>query len=85
MAGEREKRRERRYDYFSSVEFTLAEADEQVLEGVAVNISASGLCLCAFKPIMKGQEIMIKNLLPIPHLRMTVQWTKGFMTGLWAK
>lgn len=36
------------------------------------------MCIYTFKPLKRGQDIVFKSDLPVPHHRATVKWVKQF-------
>jgi hypothetical protein len=62
-----DQRRQERFDISCPIEYVVDSFQSAMFcEGVAVNISNSGLCLLTSHPLAEGQEIAIKNIFPIP-------------------
>ncbi len=84
----KEKRKDRRSIFPSTIEYTLDPASgEESFKGVTVNISNSGLCFYATSPMGEGQEILIRSNLPVIYRKATVRWIKqlneeAYKTGL---
>jgi hypothetical protein len=72
-----ELRRHRRNNYLGTVHYCLnSHSDGQVLIGSGIDVSDSGMSMFSSYPLKKGQEIVIKNRIPVPHQTATVKWVK---------
>ncbi|OGW37682.1 MAG: hypothetical protein A2010_03535 [Nitrospirae bacterium GWD2_57_9] len=72
-----EKRVAERYAYPARIEYLLeAGPSGELQNGVAINISQSGLALYAFSPLAEGQEIVITSALPVDHRRAKIRWVR---------
>lgn len=74
-----EKRRDRRLDFHSTIEFILLDPrtnDEAVRKAVTVNLSATGLGVDMLDPLTAGQKIIIKTGLPVDHQPATICWIR---------
>jgi hypothetical protein len=70
-----DQRREERYGFPYTIEYVLnPSATDEIFEGVAINISKSGLCLYTHNILREGQEITIKSIMPITSQNATVKW-----------
>jgi hypothetical protein len=74
-------RREKRRTYDSPVEFVYKDNVDEIVKGLVINISDSGLCINSSIPLKKGQEILIRSSLPSRHKAFIVQWTNATITG----
>ena len=87
---ERDDRRRKgeRYDFPATIEYVLDQPNaSEVLKGVVINISASGLAAYVFSPLPEGQKIIITSALPLDTRTATVLWIEKkdesfFLTGL---
>ncbi|MDQ7786370.1 MAG: PilZ domain-containing protein [Thermodesulfovibrionales bacterium] len=62
-----DQRKQERFDISCPIEYVVDSFQSDVLcEGIAVNISNSGLCLLTSHSFTEGQEIAIKSIFPIP-------------------
>jgi len=77
-----ENRHEIRHTCDFPVEFVLNDAADKIVKGIILNRSDSGLCINSSIPLAKGQKIIIKGSIPMPHQAFTVQWSSALMTGL---
>jgi hypothetical protein len=84
-----EKRADIRYEFPSTLEYGLiSDKAGEVLKGLTINISSSGLCLYVYDSLCQGQEIAIKKcVLPFPCKRAVVRWIKKvdedvYMSGM---
>ncbi len=64
------------------IEFCLT--DETVHQGVAVNISPSGLCAYLFTHIAEGQDVAIKTVLPVDCRSAEVRWIRKERDGFYS-
>jgi len=75
-----EKRKQTRYDFPATIEYTLEprldDGPVQVHKGVTVNISTGGLAAYVFDPLPEGQQIFIKTGLPVDCQNATICWTR---------
>ena len=72
-----EKRRQLRYHFPSTIEYTLPLVNNaKIFKGVTINISNAGLCLCIFECLGEGAEITVKSFLPVDRRKATVRWIK---------
>lgn len=73
-----EGRRHLRYGFVYSVDYVLNEENkETVSSGVTIDISNSGLCLYTKNCLKKGQEILIKSVLPVYSENAVVRWVQS--------
>ncbi len=80
-----EKRTETRYPICKKVEYTGSTGEN--FNGLAINISNSGLCLYIYNILNREQEITINSALPVSCQTATVCWvnqvdTDFYMAGL---
>ncbi len=71
-----DQRKHERVNVESKIEYILNHTDEVFLEGDIVDITESGLCFQTTKELREGQEIVVKNILPINCQTATVVWIK---------
>jgi len=82
-----DKRKERRTLLFTPIEFFADKEDDEILNGVIVNLSDSGMTIFSYVPLSEGRKIKIISPLHIPPQNFVVQWIKKylddfFMVGL---
>ncbi len=66
-----------RKPYKETLEITIPSHPQKgTLLAISANISDIGICIYTFKPLEKGQDIVFKNTLPVPHRKATVKWVK---------
>lgn len=51
-------------------------SDEGLLIGSGIDISEFGMSMATSYPLKKGQSVIIKSSLPVPHRRAIVRWVK---------
>jgi hypothetical protein len=62
-----DQRRQERFDISCPIEYVVGSFQSAMFcEGIAVNISNSGLCLLTPYSLAEGQEIAIKSIFPVP-------------------
>ena len=66
-------RQEIRHKWDVPVEFVLNNGADKIVKGVILNLSDSGLCINSSIPLTIGQEIIIKESVPMRHQAFTVQ------------
>ena len=54
-----ERRAHIRYDFQQAVQYINPDTPEKIFDGVIVNFSQSGVCLCIFGTVRVGQEITV--------------------------
>lgn len=69
-----DQRKQERINVESKIEYILNHTDQVFLEGDIVDITESGLCFQTTKELREGQEIIIKNNLPVNSQIATVVW-----------
>jgi len=70
-----EPRRHGRRNLLSTVYYCLnPRSDEGLLIGSGIDISESGMSMVTSYPLKKGQNVIIKSSLPVPHRRAIVRW-----------
>jgi hypothetical protein len=70
-----DQRSEERYNFPYTIEYVLnPSTTDEILEGVAINISKSGLCLYTHNLLREGQEITIKSIMPTSSQNAIVKW-----------
>jgi hypothetical protein len=77
-----ERRHERRHKCDFPVEFVLNGGADKTVKGVILNLSHFGLCINSSIPLTIGQEIIIKESVPMRHQAFTVQWCNDLIAGL---
>lgn len=55
-----ERRSHIRYDIQQEIQYANPDTLEEILTGIIVNFSQSGICLYVFRPVKLGQEIAIR-------------------------
>ncbi len=72
-----DQRRNQRDSYWETLRIiSPLQPDDRALLVISSNISDTGMCIYTFKPLKKGQDIVFKSDLPVPHHRATVKWVK---------
>jgi response regulator RpfG family c-di-GMP phosphodiesterase len=74
------KRKEQRHPCNTSVRF-MAQAGPDILNGTAINMSTSGLCLQINRPLLLEQTITIVPSQVRPSWRASVKWLKDIGNG----
>ena len=77
-----QRRHERRHKCDFPVEFVLNDAPDKTVKGVILNLSDFGLSINSSIPLTEGQEIFIKESIPMQHQAFTVQWCNDLIAGL---
>lgn len=79
-----EKRKEQRYAYPKTIEYTTGLDNGDVFHrGVVVNISKSGICLYVYAAHTEGQLITIRSSLPVDPRTAVVKWVKKISEGFY--
>jgi c-di-GMP-binding flagellar brake protein YcgR len=74
-----ERRKHSRYPFPEKINYVCGNgATSDILRGITVNISDSGMCLYLFKNHREGQEITILSDLPIQSRKATIRWINNF-------
>jgi len=78
MTPYEEQRSQARFDYPSTIEYTVDGqlSDTAVQKAVTVNISRGGLAAYVFDRLEEGQNIFIKSSLPVGCQVATVCWIR---------
>jgi hypothetical protein len=72
-----DKRIHLRYAFSHPLKFIMHPIDtEEILDGVTINISDSGLCFCSSNILGEGQEIKFVSKLPFSFEKGSVRWSK---------
>lgn len=74
-----DKRKERRTLLFTPIEFVADKEVDEILNGVIVNLSDSGMNIFSYVPLSEGQKITIIRPLHIPHQEFIVQWIHKYL------
>jgi len=75
----RDKRKEQRTLLFTPIEFFAGDEEDEIVSGVIVNLSDSGMNIFSYVPLSEGQEITIISPLHIQHKEFIVQWTRKYL------
>ena len=79
-----ERRRHPRRPHCQNVEFCLVSRPSgEILVGASVDLSDSGLCMYTFDELAQGENIEIKNALPVPYQKAVVRWVKNYAIDLY--
>ncbi len=74
-----DRRKHPRRPYLNNIYFCLnPHTGNETLLGVSTNICDSGICIYTFTQLEVGQDIFIRNELPVPYQKATVQWVKKY-------
>lgn len=76
-------RSEERYPLCEKVEYVHSESSEEVFQGLATNISKSGICLHVYKILGEGESIMIRSSLNNSCQTATLQWINEIDSGFY--
>ncbi len=73
-----EKRKYKRHDFFTSIEYSLfLEKTDRLSMGCIMNTGGPGACMYLYRPIIEGQKIEIKrSIFPSLCGTVTVRWVK---------
>ena len=82
-----DKRKERRMLLSTHIDFFADKEDDEILNGVIVNLSDNGMNIFSCVSLSEGQEITIIRPLHIQHKEFIVRWTRKhlddfYMVGL---
>ncbi len=73
----KELRRHQRCNYLGTVHYCLDHCrDGRVLIGSGIDISESGMSMFSSHPLKKGQDVIIRSKLSVPHQKAVVRWTR---------
>lgn len=73
----KELRRHERRHYLGAVRYCLnPHPDGSLLVGSGIDVSDSGMSMFSSYPLKRGQGVIIKTKLPVPHQRATVRWIR---------
>lgn len=78
-----DNRSEARYPLCEKVEYVLSEYSDETLQGLAINISNSGLCLHLYHTLDKGTSIIFKSSLGNSCQKAILQWINKMESGLY--
>ena len=77
------KRKEERYPLCEKVQYVLSESSDEILQGLATNISKHGLCLHMYHPLEKGESIILKSDHGNSCKEATLLWIDEMESGLY--
>lgn len=73
-----DKRKHERFNFPYTIECFDPYNDEEIIKGIAMNISASGVCLYIPQSLDNGQEITIKSIVYDCPQKATVCWSEKY-------
>jgi hypothetical protein len=73
-----DKRKHERFNFPYTIECFDPHNDEEIIKGIAMNISASGVCLYIPQSLDNGQEITIKSVVYDYTRKATVCWSEKY-------
>ena len=73
-----DKKKRERFNFPYTIEFLNPHNDNEIIRGIAMNISVSGICLYIPQPLNKGQEITIKSVVYCCPKTATVCWSEKY-------
>ena len=76
------KRREERYHLCEKVSYVLSDSSDEVLQGLATNISKSGICMHLYHTLEEGASIILKSDLGNSCKKATLLWIDEMDSGL---
>ncbi len=71
-------RRHERFNFPYTIECFDPHNDEEIIKGIAMNISVSGICLYIPQKLDKGQEITIRSVIYSCPQKATVCWIEKY-------
>lgn len=77
-----EKRRHARYPHNEKIEY-CCHTDSEVLTGLTIDMSDSGMRLYVFREHPEGQDILLKSVLPVQREQGTIRWIKNLQNSHW--
>ena len=72
------KRRHERFNFPYTIECFDPHNDDEIIKGIAMNISVSGVCLYIPQSLNNGQEIIIKSVVYGCPQKATVCWSEKY-------
>lgn len=79
-----EQRRHLRYPFNYTIKYAVTPMlAENYSTGIISNISSSGICLYTSNALVKGQEIIIKTILPTFFKKAVVRWCENTSKNFW--
>ena len=78
-----DKRREERYHLCEKVSYVLSDSSDEVMQGLATNISKNGICLHLYHTLEKGASIVLKSDLGNSYKKATLLWIDEMDSGLY--
>jgi hypothetical protein len=79
-----ERRSEPRRQFFARVEFALKSDPENIIRGIATNISKSGLGILSYAAVPEGREITVRSSFPDVRSEYTVRCCEKRMGDFFA-
>ncbi|MBW2974228.1 PilZ domain-containing protein [Candidatus Woesearchaeota archaeon] len=73
-----DKRKHERLNFPYTIECYDPYNDDEIIRGIAMNISVSGICLYIPQPFNKGQELTIKSVVYSSLQKATVCWSEKY-------
>jgi hypothetical protein len=73
-----DQRKHKRSSFPYTIEYLDPYTANQIIRGVAVNISESGVCLYIPQSLNKGQEIIFKSVISTFSQKATVCWSEKY-------
>lgn len=64
------------FPYPYTIEYLDPNAPDEIIRGIAINVSESGVCLYIPQPLNKGQEITIRSIIYSSPQKATVCWSE---------
>jgi hypothetical protein len=69
--------------YCNIIKFCLKlHSTNKPIRGLSINISNSGMCLYSPDRLCEGEEILIRETLPVKYRKAKVIWVKHYLAGL---
>ena len=72
------KRKHERFNFPYTIECFDSYNDEEIIKGIAMNISVSGICLYIPQKLDKGKEITIRSVVYGCLQKATVCWSEKY-------
>ncbi len=78
-----DKRKEERYHLCEKVSYVLSDSSDEVLQGLATNISKHGMCLHLYHTLEEGASIILKSDHGNSCKEATLLWIDEMESGLY--
>lgn len=78
-------RKDRRYDYPSTIDYVLGHQaeGEAARKAITIDLSTAGLCMYILDPLPQGQKIIIRTALPVDFRTAVICWIRKEESSLY--